>query len=122
MSTKFDPRKKKRKPARNRKQAFLLGNTKASKQVEYLVKLHDWAGKAIYDYDLLDNGRIIQHLKGSAPEFNVARNDCENEGWPIDHPNIPLDDEERWFEHAEREARRLGLTITGPLILQDSLV
>jgi len=108
----FDPHKHKPASHRERKTAFLLGKTKASKKVEFLVTLHDWAGKAIRYYNLLDNGRMIAHLKGSEPEFKEARADCEREGWPIEHPNIPLEDEERWFEYAEGEAKRLGLTIS----------
>jgi hypothetical protein len=107
----FNPRKYGPPTHREKKTAFLLGKTKASKQVEYLVKLHDWAGKAIRYYDLLDNGSMIAHLKGSDPDFKGARADCEREGWRIEHPNIPFEDEERWFEHAQREAKRLGLTI-----------
>jgi len=111
MPTKYEPGNRPPPRGKTRKMAFLLGEDKASKEVWYLVKIHDWAGKAIYYYDLRENGKIIERLTGSDPNFKVAWSDCEREGWLIKHPAIPYRDEERWYEHAQREAERLGLKI-----------
>jgi len=88
-----------------KKTARLVGT--ATGKVHVLVKLHDWAGRAIYLYNLLTN-EMIYIPKPTQEEWDQYA----NAGTQITHPGgMPATDATAWVKYGKQEAKRLGLTV-----------
>ena len=93
------------------KRAYLVGAEPKAKQVHLLVKVHDYRGKAIYQYNLL-TGKLTQEADSSSPDIDARIARYRQIGHQISHPGtIPYKDVRRWCDHAKSEARGLGLSV-----------
>jgi hypothetical protein len=90
-----------------KKTARLAGTEDGSGKVHVLIKLHDWAGRAIYLYNLLSEEMI--HIPRPTQE---EWDQYSKIGVQIPHPGgIPAENAEDWVKYAKQEAQRRGLTI-----------
>ena len=90
----------------SKKTARLVG--KEDGKVYVLVKLHNWARKAIYLYNLL-NGKMIHIAKPSDQVWDKYF----SAGVEIPHPGgIAANAVERWVQYGKDQAKLLNLTIS----------
>jgi len=93
--------------ASKKKVARLAGKDPDSRRVHVLIKLHDWSGRAIYLYNLVNEE--MRHIPRPSDEvwdqFSTA-------GVEVPHPGkIQADATEKWVEFGRQEAKRLGLEV-----------
>jgi hypothetical protein len=94
--------------ASQKKIARLAGTEEGSGKVHVLIKLHDWAGRAIYLYNLLTEEEMI-HIPRPTPEEWAQYSKI---GVQIIHPGgIPADNAPEWIKYGRQEAQRRGLII-----------
>jgi Protein of unknown function (DUF2442) len=92
----------------NRKKiAKLMETEEGSGKVDVLVKLHDWAGRAIYLYNLRTHDMI--HIRKPTPQ---QWDKYSKSGVPIPHPrSLRASDVAAWVHYRKQEAKRRGLSI-----------
>lgn len=90
-----------------KKTTRLAGKEPSSGTVHVLIKLHNWAGRAIYLYNLVTGD--MRHIPQPSDEMWEQYNKL---GIEIPHPSkIPADAAEKWVEIGRREAQRRGLKV-----------
>lgn len=98
--------------ASGKKMSRLAG--KGSGKVHVLIKLHDWAGRAIYIYNLAmpDTAPPESRMRQIPRPSDEVWNQYRQLGVEIPHPGkIQATDVTRWVNYGRQEARRLGLEI-----------
>ncbi len=89
----------------DKKTARLVG--KEPGKVFVLVKLHNWAGRAIYLYHLL-NKEMIHIARPSQQQWDTYA----SAGVEIDHPGgVQATDVEEWVRYGKEQAALLKLTV-----------
>lgn len=89
----------------DKKTARLVG--KEPGKVYVLVKLHNWAGRAIYLYHLLKK-EMVHIARPSQQQWDKYA----SEGVEIPHPgSIQATDVEEWVRYAKEQAALLNLTV-----------
>jgi hypothetical protein len=89
----------------DKKTARLVG--KEAGKVYVLVKLHNWAGRAIYLYHLLKKD-MIHIARPSQQQWDKYA----SEGVEIPHPGgIQATDVEEWVRYGKEQAALLNLTV-----------
>jgi hypothetical protein len=89
----------------DKKTARLVG--KEPGKVYVLVKLHNWAGRAIYLYHLLE-GKMIHIPRPSDEQWKMYA----SEGVEIPHPGgIQATEADEWVRYGKKQAELLGLAV-----------
>jgi len=102
-----------RAPGNQAKRAYLVGAEPLGDLVRWLVKVHDYRGKAIDVYDLL-TGECTKEADANTADIDARIARYGQIGREIDHPgDIRLENISEWIAHAKRAALRLGLRIEG---------
>jgi hypothetical protein len=90
-----------------KKVARLAGKEPDSGKVHVLIKLHDWAGRAIYIYNLVSGE--MRHIPQPSEEVWEQYSKL---GVEVPHPgNIQATDVTKWVAHGKKEAERRGLKV-----------
>lgn len=93
------------------KQAFLVGPEPLGKNVNQLVKVHDYRGKAIYVYHLLTE-EWTKEADSSTRDIDARIAYYRRVSHEIPHDGtIPLDQADKWCAIGIAEANRLGFTV-----------
>jgi hypothetical protein len=93
--------------ASGKKIARLVPKGKDIRTVRYLVKLHDWSGRAIYIIDL-----VTAELRHIPRPSDQHWNQCKDQGTQIPHPGgIQATDVAAWVKYGKEQAARLGLDV-----------
>jgi hypothetical protein len=93
--------------ASRKKSAKLVETREGSGKIRFLVKLHDWASRAIYLYDLKTN--TLSHIRRPTRE---QWNQYSKSGIPIPHPSgIRASDVQAWVKFGKQQTKRLGLAL-----------
>ena len=93
--------------------AYLVGGTPKGTTVHILVKVHDWAAKAVYLYDLV-TGSGPKHIAGSNEPQMVAQwmERAKRDGHQIPHTGrMSFKKAHAWIQYAKAEAARRHLTV-----------
>jgi hypothetical protein len=97
-----------------KKVARLAGKEPESGKVHVLIKLHDWAGRAIYIYNLTmpDTVPLEQRMQHIPQPSDECWNQYGQVGIEIPHPGkIQATDVARWVNYGKQEAHRRGLRV-----------
>jgi hypothetical protein len=90
-----------------KKTARLAGKEPGSGRVHVLIKLHDWAGRAIYLYNLV-NGQM-RHIPQPSDEM---WDQYSRAGIEVPHPGkIQAEAVEKWVDYGRKEAQRRNLKV-----------
>lgn len=83
-------------------------------KVNVLIKLHDWAGRAIYIYNLVmpDSEPPESRMRHIPRPSDEVWNKYRGLGVEIPHPGgIQATNVTRWVDYGRQQARRLGLRV-----------
>ncbi len=97
-----------------KKVARLAGKEPESGKVHVLIKLHDWAGRAIYIYSLTmpDSEAPERRMRHIPQPSDEVWNQYRQVGIEIPHPGkIQAADVTKWVNYGKQEAQRRGLKI-----------
>jgi len=100
--------------ANKKKMARLAGKESGTDKVHVLIKLHNWAGRAIYVYNLTMSDtespeKRMRHIPRPSDEI---WSQYSRLGIEIPHPGkIQSTDVTKWVKYARQEAKRHGLKV-----------
>ena len=100
--------------ASKKKTARLAGREPGTDKVHVLIKLHNWAGRAIFVYNLTmsDSESPEKRMRHISRPSDEIWNQYSQLGIEIPHPGkIQATDVTKWVKYAKQEAKRHGLKV-----------